>query len=89
MALRVFNPGDEVVVRVGGGTLNTGLFIGSWCLTVAGLFDPIVSGQVTCTLLEAGASNAEVRCSRATSGVLSLSTFLLRLLMSDHMSISS
>ena len=94
----VFSPGDEVVVRVGGGTLNTVLVIGSRCLNVTGLFDPIVSGQVTCTLLEAVAvfnfacfsfSNAEVRCSRATSGVLSLSTFLLRLLMSDLMSISS
>ena len=49
----VFSPGDEVVVRVGGGTLNTVLVIGSRCLNVTGLFDPIVSGQVTCTLLEA------------------------------------
>ena len=47
----VFSPGDEVVVRVGGGTLKTVLVIGSWCLAVTGLFDPNVSGQVTCTLL--------------------------------------
>ena len=88
----VFSPGGEVVEKVGGGMLNTVLVIGSGCLNVTGLSDPIVSDKVTCTLLEAVAvfnfaffsfSNAEVRCSRATSEILSLFTFLLRLLMSD------
>ena len=88
----VFSPGGEVVEKVGGGMLNTVLVIGSGCLNVTGLFDPIFSDKVTCTLLEAVAvfnfaffsfSNAEVRCSRATSEMLSLFTFLSRLLMSD------
>ena len=89
----IFRAGGGFAGRVGGGMLNTVLGIGSGCLNVTGLSDPIVSDNVTCTLLEAvvvfdfaffSFSNAEVRCSRATSEILSLFTFLLRMLMSDN-----
>ena len=49
----IFRTGGGFAGKVGGGMLNTVLGIGSGCLNVTGLSDPIVSDKVTCTLLEA------------------------------------